>query len=134
MQYIKNQVEQYTNLKINLKPVEPGQFISSLKNSNTQMYRRGVGLQLPQCYEAVEIFHSHSNRNYSKLNDPKLDQLIEKLHFDQTLCYKTVKYILDKHYIIPLGPIHFAMLLNPKFKKLTVNSLNQLDLSQLETN
>ena len=37
MQYIKNQVEQHTNLKINLKPVEPGQFISSLKNSNTQM-------------------------------------------------------------------------------------------------
>lgn len=134
MQYIKNQVEQHTNLKINLKPVEPGQFISSLKKSNTQMYRRGVSLQLPQCYETVEIFHSHSNRNYSKLNDAKLDQLIEKLHFDQTLCYKTVKYILDKHYIIPLGPIHFSMLLNPKFKNLKVNSLNQLDLSQLETN
>lgn len=134
MQYIKNQVEKHTNLKINLKPVEPGQFISSLKDSKTQLYRRGVSLQLPQCYEAVEIFHSQSSRNYSNLKDTKLDQLIKKLRFDQKLCYKTVKYILDKYYIVPLGPIHFSMLLNPQFTNLKVNSLNQLDLSQLETN
>ncbi|MCH2535221.1 MAG: ABC transporter substrate-binding protein [Bdellovibrionales bacterium] len=134
MQFIKNQVEKHTNIKINLNPVEPGQFISSLKAPKTLMYRRGVSLQLPRCYEAVEIFHSNSSRNYSKLRDKKLDLLIEQLRFDEKLCYKTVKYLLNKNYIVPLGPIHFSMLLNPSFSHLKINSLNQMDLSQLETN
>lgn len=133
MQFIKNQVEARTNLKIKLKPVEPGQFISSLKSSKTDMYRRGVSLQLPRCYEALEIFHSSSHRNYSKLKDKELDRYIEALQDDKTYCYKAVKHLLDQHYIVPLGQIHFSMLLNPKYKNLKLNSLNQLDLSQLET-
>lgn len=134
MQYIKNQIEQNTELKINLNPVEPGQFISSLKSKNLQMYRRGVSLQTPRCYEALKIFHSKSYRNYSGLNDKKLDQLIENLKSNEKLCYTTVKYLIDQFYIIPQGRIHFSMLLKPIFTNLKINPLNQLDLSQIETN
>lgn len=128
MQYIKNQIESHTNIKIKLNPVEPGQFISSLKSKNTELYRRGVALNTPDCYKAVEFFHSSSYRNYSKLKDKKLDSIITALSKDKKLCYKAVQHLIQNNYIIPLGKIQFYMLLKPEFKGFIHNSFNQIDL------
>jgi oligopeptide transport system substrate-binding protein len=46
-------------------------------------------------------------------------------------CLKGVELLMNSHLFIPMGPIHFAILVNSSFKGWKLNQMNQLDLSDL---
>jgi oligopeptide transport system substrate-binding protein len=48
------------------------------------------------------------------------------------LCTDAIHILADENWIVPLGEIHFSLLVSPKFTGWKLNSLNQLDLTGLK--
>ncbi|MCB0412983.1 MAG: hypothetical protein KDD50_01535 [Bdellovibrionales bacterium] len=138
MQWFQNQWKKNLKIHVELKPIEQGMFVQNLRTSPPSMFRKGVGLDRPTCLAAHEIFTPGNSENYIKLEDDQymslLTQLIRSNNPTQSkkICTKLTKVLIDKNYLIPLGEIHFSMLLRPGFSGLFLNELNQLDLTDLK--
>ena len=113
-------------------------FTEELKTKPPDLFRRGLAPEKLTCSAFLEAFTSGHPENSQKLSDPILDKLYKEMNGQEpnsvktkTLCHKALIHILDSNYIIPLGKIHFSMLLNSAWRGVEFNMLNQLNLSQL---
>jgi len=138
-QWLHNQWKSNLNVNVSLKSLEQKTFIKQLKEDTPDIFRKGLALQWPSCGSALSSFRSDAPENFTGFSDPIFDRIItpfrtKKLsrYEKDVICAAAVKYLfLDKYVGIPLGLIHFSMMLNPKFKNLRLNDLNQIDLSEL---
>ncbi len=120
------------------QPRDQQKFLSGLKTlSAPTLFRRGLALNRPTCFAAIEAL----------LDDPvlfsgyKKELEIEKTYQSMSLC-KTAECmaqaclvffqrIQDSAALIPLGELEFSYLISPKFEGISLNSLNQLDFTNL---
>jgi oligopeptide transport system substrate-binding protein len=140
MELFQNGWKTQLQLEVELKPAEQGIMTQLLKTNPPTLFRRGIPLDRPTCLAALEVFKPKNPDNYLKIDDAKLNQIINELEqlsakakvqkYDQ-LCQAGLKRLLELKRIIPLGPMHFTMLKSPKFKGIKINELNQIDLSEL---
>ncbi|WP_413584101.1 peptide ABC transporter substrate-binding protein [Bdellovibrio sp. HCB274] len=131
-QWLKN-----AGLSLHLETKENKVFINQLQTAPPAVFRKGVSLDRPTCLAALETFSSDSAENYIQLKDPEYEKILnqlgnaEKSSEQKKLCLTGVRFLMDRHLIIPMGAFDFAMLIKPEFVGWKFNQMNQLDLSQL---
>lgn len=136
-EWFQNQWRKNLNARVELQPVEQGMYLQNLRANPPDIFRKGVGMDRPTCLAALEIFGSENRENYIRLKNKKFDEVLTQLNSElspeqrKKLCTEGVKILIDNHYIIPLGEMHFSMLASPQFEGWVINELNQLDLTHL---
>ncbi|MEC9282866.1 MAG: ABC transporter substrate-binding protein [Bdellovibrionota bacterium] len=137
MEWFQHQWKKNLDLDFEIIPLEYKMMNAKLKEGLDGVFRRGIPLDRPSCLAGIENFHSKSPENFLKLKskslDKKINQLASQLDTNsKKLCTEAVQDLLEQYRYIPLGRIHFSMLMNPKFKSWRLNELNQLDLRKLQ--
>lgn len=137
-EFYANQWKKHLGIKTRIKQVENKVYISQLRNRPPDIFRKGVGLDRPTCLNALETFSKDNKRNFIQLDSNDYQQILEKMALSKNheeyrkLCQEGLEFLIDRVLVIPMGEIHFSILASPRFKGWTLNSLNQLDLSQLQ--
>lgn len=115
--------------KIEISLKEPKTFTSEVMSNPPELFRRGIGLEIPTCRNAILVFTSGHYENFIKYSNPKFDQIVSSLKTqpnNKTLCRKAINMLMDDYVIIPLGEFYFSMLKRPGFETVNINRLNQL--------
>ncbi len=139
MVWMAEQWRKHLGLQVSLEPLEQGQMLHRLWQNPPALFRKGVSLERPTCAAGLEIFLPQGSERFLRFEPPEqfqelLTQLTESTLMDekQNLCTEAVRLLLSTYSLIPLGEIHFSMLVSPQFTGVDVNELNQLDLTRLQ--
>lgn len=136
-EWMQSQWQKNLNLKIQVVLRENKVYLSEVQNNPPAIFRKGVAPDRPTCLATLETFADWSPENYIQLKDPDYQSILKKLGDAATpqdqkkFCTEGVRYIMDRHLLIPLGPIHFSVLAKKTFSGWKLNSMNQLDLAGL---
>lgn len=127
-------------LKVNVELKENKLFLQALQKSPPALFRKGVAPDRPTCLAALETFSTTNPENYLGLKSPEYENILQSLararettdqKSQKKWCLAGAEYLLRNHLLIPLGAIHFSILIKPDFIGWKLNQLNQLDLSNL---
>lgn len=138
MEWVQNQWKKHLGANIDLRPVEQGVYLASLRSQPPDIFRKGVGLDRATCLSAVEIFSKQDPENFIRLDSKDYELHLDQLRKASTLsakkkaCTKVVAHLIENAEIIPMGRIHLSILAKPEFSGWALNPLNQLDLSHLQ--
>ncbi len=138
MEWAQAQWKKHLGIEVELQSVENAMFLQTLKTEPQNLFRKGFPLDRPTCLAALENFHRSEPENYIKFKSSKFETLLKDLKTKaagsaeyRKLCKDGVQLLMDDFSLIPLGEIHFSMMAHPGFSGWKVNSLNQLDLTDL---
>ena len=128
-------------LTIDLEQVEQGLYLNELSQHAPAIFRKGVGLEAPTCFAALENFRTKAPENYIHYDNDTFNGLVATILEKSVTktaakslnipCTKATRLLLQEHVLIPMGQVHFALLASTYFKGWKLNHLNQLDLSNL---
>lgn len=130
VEWFEAQWKKNLHARIVLKPFEQAAYVNELQAGRYEIFRKGVSADRPTCAGGIEIFSKSHPENYLKLELPMFDALLNKLK-TPSQCTQAVEMLMKHHQMIPLGEMHFSILARPTFKGWNLNSLNQLDLTDL---
>lgn len=136
-EWMQDQWFKNAHLKTNLQVKENKIYLVELQNKPPALFRKGVAPDRPTCLAALETFTPLSAENYLHIDGPEYKKILDslnnstKLSAQKKLCLQGVNYLMDHHFLIPMGPIHFSILAKTNFTGWKLNQMNQLDLSQL---
>ncbi len=137
-EWIQAQWQKNLNLKVQLLLRENKVFLSELRKNPPAIFRKGVAPDRPTCLAVLETFADWNSENYIQVKDPEYQHILDKLSEARTAqdqkssCTQGVRFLMDRHLLIPTGPLHFSILAKKNFTGWKLNSMNQLDLSDLE--
>ncbi len=138
-EWFQGQWKKNLALKIEIKAEEQSVYLRELRVNPPAIFRKGVSLDRPTCLSGLEIFTKNHPENYIRLNDTEYDRLVTAVGAAtneserKVACRKAVEHLLASHRLIPLGEMFFTTMARPEFSGWTLNSLNQLDLTNLRT-
>ena len=136
-EWLQEQLKKNLEVSLKIQSVENKIFYEKLHSHQYSFFRKGVPLEIPACWAALQEFQSTSKENDLNLKSKQVDEWIQKLaevtqpEQKKLLCQSLQKYLMDQNYIIPTGAMSWAIRVNPQFKGWVINPLFQLDLSQL---
>ncbi|HEX4924129.1 MAG TPA: ABC transporter substrate-binding protein [Bdellovibrionales bacterium] len=136
-EWFQGQWAKNLGLKIEIESFENKVHLQNLKVAPPALFRKGVTLDRPTCLAALETFAAVNPENYIRFKNDEYENVLKKLNSDlprrtkKSLCGRGMQILLDSYKAVPLGRIHFTMLLDRKFKGWTINELNQIDVSGL---
>jgi oligopeptide transport system substrate-binding protein len=136
-EWFQGQWKSHLGFLLDLRPQEQTIYLRNLRVAPPAVFRKGIGLDRPTCLAALEIFSKDHPENFIHLDNAEYEKIIAQLRSTDdakkkdSLCRRGIDILLDSHWIVPLGQIHFTMLARPQFTGWQVNALNQLDLSRL---
>lgn len=148
MEWFQANWKKNLGLQIDLEQAEQQSYLQFLRASPPPIFRKGVGLERPTCLAALETFARNGAENFLKLDDSEFEKIITRLTEvtqpanktgavsrpsleSRRLCGQGVQYLVDRHWLIPLGRMVFTMLVEPRFVGWSMNEMNQLDLAHL---
>lgn len=137
MEWLQEQWNKNLNLQIKVQSQENAVFLQNLEKNHPPLFRKGIGLDYLSCYNALQNFLPSSKENFIELDDKILLNQISKLPFinnekeKKNQCTDILQNLISKNWIIPMGRIHFTLLVQPQWKGWSLNELNVLDVSQL---
>ncbi len=138
-EWFQGQWKRNLDADVELKSQEQASYLRRLKTDPPDIFRKGVSLDRPTCLAAVEIFTRDHPENYIRYDDPEYERLVRNLARSRTdserkrACRKAIEHLLNSFRLLPLGEMYFSVLARPTFTGWRLNSLNQLDLSELRT-
>ncbi|MBK9322476.1 MAG: peptide ABC transporter substrate-binding protein [Bdellovibrionaceae bacterium] len=138
-EWLQSQWSKNLNIKVQVVMRENKVFLRDLQKETPSIFRKGVAPDRPTCLATLETFANWSSENYIQLNESDFQSILKKLsettnlEQQKKICTLGLSYLMDQFYLIPTGPIHFAMLIRPEFQGWKLNSMNQLDLASLKT-
>lgn len=139
-EFFQDQWKKNVGFKTEIDVVEQSLYLNNLEKRAYPIFRKGIGLDIPTCFEALYEFSSQNKQtNYTDFNNTEYEKIISKwpntkdLSKRKQLCTKAIDLLLANGVMIPMGRMYFSILAKPKFKGWSVNSLNQLDLAALGT-
>lgn len=136
-EWFQGQWSKNLGLRVPIQSREQASYLQLLKSHPPTLFRKGVGLDRPTCAAALELFTKNHPENYIQFQDPKFDLLVKRMQATksskarQKMCRAGVEILLKGNWLIPLGPMHFTLLVKPNFTGWHLNELNQLDLTDL---
>lgn len=136
-EWFQGQWKKHAGVQVELQGQEQGVYLSGLRLKPPAIFRKGVSLDRPTCLAAVEIFTKGHPENYIQLNDAEYEARVADLKKAKSevakkrACSAAISRLLKTHRLIPLGEMHFTVLVDTRFKGWSLNELNQLDLSHL---
>lgn len=133
-QWAEQEWSKNLGLKVEIKPFEARALYSMAKKDLIPLYRRGFGLDLLSCQNALLKFASHSPYNHFKLSSESLDNLLleHKETFSEEECSKGFELVLKEYLWLPLGELYFSHLGSRSFSGYSINRLDQFDLTYLK--
>lgn len=137
MNWVQEQWRTHLNLNVKVQPEENALFVKHLTEKTPSIFRKGISLDYLSCYNAVQNFLPQAKENFIQLDNAKINTNIDHLLHAKTeaeqkqYCTTILNLLIDDFWIIPLGRMHFTILMQPKWKGWTLNELFVLDLSQL---
>lgn len=137
-EWMQSQWQKNLGIKIQVLLRDNKVFLSDLQQNTPALFRKGVAPDRPTCLATMETFADWNPENYIQLKDSAYQDILKKLaeaknpKDQKEYCTQAVRFIMDRHLLIPLGEMHFAILAKPHFTGWTLNAMNQLDLSRLE--
>ncbi len=142
MEWMAYEWNKNLKLSVTVEPLESGVFFKKIQTKNFDIIRKGIPLDAPTCLEALSSFFSKDPNNLSDFKDSNFDKLLQqmrelsedKLLEGVSLCDKALRILHQNYVYLPLGPMYFSFLQNGTFKGWSINSLNILDLENLEKN
>ncbi len=139
IEFFQQQWTDHLGTQIEVNSMDQKSYVSILEKSPPDLFRKGIGLDIPTCLNALETFSSKSEDNFIALKDVQYENILKEMRSEREnskykiLCRKGVQHLMKDFWIIPLGEMHFSHLASDQFTGWTMNSMNQLDLSQLRT-
>lgn len=137
-EWIQSQWKKTLDLKVQLLLRENKVFLNELQKTAPAVFRKGVAPDRPTCLATLEAFAEWSPENYIQLQAPEYKDILKKLgdtakpQEQKKLCTQGIRFLMDRHFFIPTGPMHFAILAKKNFQGWKLNAMNQLDLARLE--
>lgn len=136
LEWLQQQWQQHLGLKVVIKGIENSIFIKEMIQDPPPLYRLGITLEHLSCYNALATFLANPDRPLPFKKEPLLKLVKELQHTkekrrEQLLCQESLEWLINGHWIIPLGRIHTSFLMKPQWKGWHISALNYLDLSQL---
>jgi oligopeptide transport system substrate-binding protein len=137
-EWIQAQWQKTLGLKVQVLLRENKVFLSELQQNPPGIFRKGVAPDRPTCLAALETFADWSPENYIQLKDPEYQEILKNLgnavtpQEQKKFCTQGVHLLMDRHLLIPTGPMHFSVLAKKNFNGWKLNSMNQLNLADLE--
>lgn len=137
-EWFQGQWKKNLKWKIEIGSEEQTVYLHRLRTNPPPIFRKGVNLDRPTCLAGLEIFTKDHPENYIQLNDREYEKRVKEVASAKSdserkvACRKAVEYLMTTHRLIPLGEMFFSTLASPKFTGWTLNSLNQLDLTDLK--
>jgi len=137
MEWVQSEWMRHLGYLVDVQQMENNLFLEELKKNDPVLFRKGVSLDRPTCLAAIEVFHSESVENFFQWKPAEMDRWIEALRrsskkSDQMkICKEAVAHLMKNFWIIPTGPIYFAVLAKPEWTGWNLNQLNELDLAEL---
>lgn len=135
----QNLWKKHLGLDVKIEVLENKMYLASLRENPPDLFRKGIAADRPTCASVLAPFGPDHPENFMNFHDETFDALLEKLQHDpseknrRASCERAIRLLMDRHLIIPLGPMSFAMLAKPNFAGWRLNSMNQLDLSDLKS-
>ena len=136
-EWLQSEWQKKLNLKLSLQPLENKIFQDLIETKPPAVFRRGLNLENPNCYNALKVFTSEHPDNFIHFQNKKFDVLVlEDLAIAneksaKKICTQALKILMDSYVMIPTGRIHFAIRVSPRWIGWKINQLNHLDLSEL---
>lgn len=136
-EWLQNQWSKHAGLKTRLEARENKVYLQILQQNPPALFRKGVAPDRPTCLAALETFAPKSPENYIRLQSEEYNKILsslskaEKSPEQKKWCQAGMDFLMKRHLLIPLGAIHFSMLIKPEFTGWKLNQMNQLDLSNL---
>ncbi len=136
-EWLQNQWIKNANISVQLDAKEQKTFLEILAKNPPDIFRKGQPLDEPTCLNALQVFHSKSPDNVLGITDTQIDKWVEDLQANpsiknqKSICSRAFSHLMNTYSFIPLGAVQFASLLKPNIQGIKINSMNQLDLSQL---
>lgn len=136
-EWLQSQWQKHLGLQLSLQPLENKIFQDLVDTKPPALFRRGLNLENPTCFNALKVFTSDHPDNFIHFKNRTYDELVhDKLAFAteksaKKICTQALKILMDAHVMIPTGRIHFAIRVSPQWRGWKMNQLNHLDLSEL---
>ena len=137
VEWMQNQWKKNLGLSIRLNPTENTVLSARLRDSTPDLFRRGVPVDSPSCFAALEGFQTDHPENFLKISNPQIQKGLLLLAQSASeaqrkeKCREVLGRLMIENRMIPLGEIYFVILARPIFTGWKLNELNQLDLSNL---
>lgn len=148
MEWFQGQWKKNLNFHVDLEQTEQGVFLNSLRTETPPIFRKGVGLERPTCLAALETFSHGGSENFLRLDQVEFENIIKNLVLlnqpdkngrqvkpslaVKKKCGEGVQFLIDQHFLVPLGRIQFTGLAHVRFSGWKINEMNQLDLAGLQ--
>jgi oligopeptide transport system substrate-binding protein len=148
MEWFQAQWKKNLGFQVEIEGVELQRYLELLRKSPPAIFRKGVALERPTCLAALENFSFRGVENFLKLSDKTLENISNRMSAElksgrdgtptkpnrqaRKTCGEGVKRLLDQYRLVPLGRMHFTLLVDPLFQNWSLNEMNQLDLSNLK--
>ncbi len=136
-EWLQNQWSKNAGLKTHLEVKDNKVFLQILQQNPPALFRKGVSPDRPTCLASLETFAPSSPENYLRIKAAEYEKILSSLALAKTAqeqkkwCLAGAEYLMKNHLMIPLGAIHFSILVKPEFTGWKLNQMNQLDLSDL---
>lgn len=133
----QNQWKKNIGLDVRVEMMENKIFLAKMNEGPTDLFRKGIAADQPTCAAVLAPFTPHHPENFMHFDNAGFNALFEKVEHDPSdkvrseSCEKAIRLLVERHAIIPLGKMSFVLLAKPTFTGWRLNSLNQLDLSDL---
>jgi oligopeptide transport system substrate-binding protein len=138
VEWMQAQWQKALGLKVQLLLRENKVFLNELQQNPPAIFRKGVAPDRPTCLATLETFADWSPENHIQLKDPEYQEILKKLGDASTpvdqkkFCTQGVRFLMDRYLFIPTGPMHFSVLVKKNFSGWKLNSMNQLNLAELD--
>lgn len=136
-EFLQHQWQSLLGLKVEISQLEQRTFINELRTQPPDIFRKGVGLDIPTCSNGLKTFLSDNSHNFMKLSNNNYAQIVKKMAQTSSsseykkMCSDAIAILMANFSVIPLGEMHFSLMAHPEFQGWSLNAMNQLDLSQL---
>ncbi|MEM7645428.1 MAG: ABC transporter substrate-binding protein, partial [Pseudomonadota bacterium] len=136
-EFLQHQWQSKLGIKISITQVEQKTFLNELRRRPPDIFRKGVGLDIPTCLNGLETFVTDNRRNFAQVSNQRYEAVTEKMSLEadpiqyKKLCREAIEILMEDFSVIPLGEMHFSIMASEHFEGWKINSMNQLDLSQL---
>ncbi len=137
MEWMAHEWETHLGIKILIEPLESGVFLQKIKTKKFEIIRKGIPLDSPTCMDGLDSFWTLSPNNVSGFKNKKFELTLVNLESNpenKDLCDEALNILHETYAYLPLGNMYFSFLQNNKFKGWYINSLNILDIEDLDYN
>lgn len=137
MEWIQSTWKKNLNFEVHVKGLDNALFQKEMLENPPDLFRFGVSVGHLSCYQTLENFY-HSPDRPLPFKNKYLRNIIDELKAfkpessEEKLCEKALRYLIDEHWIIPLGRIQMTYLLKPQWRGLKITPTNFLDLDDLQ--